>query len=103
MYNVQTGQMTGVSVYSQNVSPTAFTTTICAQQWSNGRMYHLGCVPEAPFTNAAEGPSRFDFNVWPVNNMPGNQSMTFTYRDMNGNWKPILSPTYQSQQVSIGT
>jgi hypothetical protein len=103
MYNVQTGQNTGMTVHAQNVSPVAFTTTICAEQWTNGIKQHLGCVPEAPFPNAAAGVSRFDFNVWPANNMAGTHSIMFTYRDSMGNWREMRSPTYQQYRPMIGT
>ncbi len=103
MRNVETDQTTGVTVYAQNVSPVAFETTICAQQWTNGHMYHLGCVPTAPFKNGGEGVSRFDFNVWPVANKPGSHSMVFTYRDLQGNWREILSPQYRIQNTAIQT
>jgi hypothetical protein len=103
MTNVQTGQSTGVSVYSQNVTPVGFTTTVCAEQWTNGVKYHIGCVPEAPYRNASEGVSRFDFNAWPRADVHGTTTMVFTYRDSMGNWREILSPTYQQQRVTLGT
>jgi hypothetical protein len=99
-YNVQTGQNTGVTVYAQNVTPTDFTTTICALDTTNGRTYQVGCVPQANFTNAANGAARFDFNAWPVPTA-GQHSMTFTYRDASGNWQPIQTPWNQNAQVNL--
>jgi hypothetical protein len=100
MHNLQTGQTTGVRVYAQSVSPEDFTTTICAQDNTGGYSYHLGCIPQAPFPNAANGTSRFDFNVWPVP-MGGHHNITLTYRDAWGNWQPIQTPWNQNYQTGV--
>lgn len=100
IYNVQTGQMTGVRAYTQSVTPHAFKTTVCAEDYVNGYKYHLGCVPEAPYMSAADGPARFDFNVWPAQ-VGGNHTIKYTYRDAWGNWKPIQTPWSHNYGANI--
>lgn len=100
MRNLQTGQTTGLNVQTQNVSAMDVSTPLCAEQFTNGVRYHLGCIPSVPYQSAANGPSLFDFNVWPAANVTGNSTIVFTYRDTNGNWREITSPTYQPERVS---
>jgi ribonucleoside-diphosphate reductase alpha chain len=56
MRNVETDQTTGVTVYAQNVSPVAFETTICAQQWTNGQwsLFSPNEVPGLVDSHSAE-------------------------------------------------
>lgn len=96
-YNL--GEPVSINLLVQNVSPIGFTTPICVRELVSDRSYHLGCVPEVPFSSF-NGGSQFSFNVTRTAFLPGFHLVIFSYQDIYGRWHEILDSGHHLLRAS---
>lgn len=85
----QKGESVNTTLNVQNVSPASFTTPLCVREVVGGQTMHVGCVPSVEF-RGFDGGSRFSFSVPQVAQTPGQHTLIYSYRDLQGNWHEVL-------------